>query len=442
MASPDGDDVALDFPALAVTPCDPPPGLVEGLGVRPRFVGFSGMDYLCEVADEAALRGLRPDFGLLATVPTRGIIATCRSVEAGFDIASRFFAPAVAVNEDPVCGSSHCAWGRTGPGAGEERSGGPAGVATRRAGASRRPRRARGAGRAGGDGGARRVERGDRVVKRSTGKEIAEETVSIVERGSYEAGGRTIDIAAAVSACLDGTRFFTPEELKRLRRDVAGRPAAGLATAFEVVNETTLAGIARVLADGGGPVAALNFASAKNPGGGFLNGSQAQEESLARSSALHASQLRAWEFYERHRSSPSLLYSDAMILSPDCPIIRDDDGTLLDEPRLVTFITSAAPNAGAAATNRPAEVALIAEALRRRSECVLALAAAQGYTRIVLGAWGCGVFRNDDPSVVADAFAGHLRRGAWASRFERVVFSVLDSDPDGETFGAFRDAFG
>jgi uncharacterized protein (TIGR02452 family) len=179
---------------------------------------------------------------------------------------------------------------------------------------------------------------------------------------------------------------------------------------IEVVNETTLSGIARVLSLGESPVAALNFASAKNPGGGFLNGSHAQEESLALSSALHASQLRARDFYERHRASSSLLYSDAMILSPDCPIIRDEDGSLLDEPRTAAFITSAAPNAGAAADGRPAELPAIPGVFRRRSEYVLALAASRGYRQLVLGAWGCGVFRND-PRVVAGAFAAHLGAG-------------------------------
>lgn len=178
-----------------------------------------------------------------------------------------------------------------------------------------------------------------------------------------------------------------------------------------------------MLADGKGPVAALNFASAKNPGGGFLAGSQAQEESLPRSSALYASLLRAPQFYERHRGARSLLYSDAMIWSPGCPIFRDDDGTLLDEPQLVSFITSAAPNAGAAAKNRPDELPVIPEAFRGRSEYVLALAASEGYKRLVLGAWGCGVFRND-PAVVAEAFMGHLRDGAWTGRFERVVVQI------------------
>jgi uncharacterized protein (TIGR02452 family) len=278
-------------------------------------------------------------------------------------------------------------------------------------------------------------------VNRAKRTELAKQTLEIVERGSYEsADDRLVDISPSVRACLDSTRLFAPEELERLRGEVLAGPAEGFATTFEVANETTLAGIARLSAGGKGPVAALNFASAKNPGGGFLGGSQAQEESLARSSALHASLLRAWEFYERHRAAPSLLYSDAMIWSPACPVFRADEGDLHAEPLLVHFITSPAPNAGAAARNRPAELAQIPEVFRRRSEYVLALAASQGCRRLVLGAWGCGVFRND-PAVVARAFQGHLRHGDWAGRFEHVLFSVLDTSAEKETLAAFEKAF-
>jgi uncharacterized protein (TIGR02452 family) len=269
---------------------------------------------------------------------------------------------------------------------------------------------------------------------------LARQTVEIVERGSYDlSGGRTVEIAPAVRSCLASTRFFAPDELEQLRREVLARPAAGGVTAVEVRNETTLAAAARLLAEGGGPVAVLNFASAKNPGGGFLNGSQAQEESLARSSALHASLLRAPAYYERHRASVSCLYSDAMILSPACPVFRHDDGGLLPEPLAVTFITSAAPNAGAVAGKAPEEVPRIPEVLRRRSEYVLALAAGHGHPDLVLGAWGCGVFRND-PAVVARVFADHLRRGAWSTRLRRVVFAVLSRSPGRETFEVFRRA--
>jgi uncharacterized protein (TIGR02452 family) len=277
-------------------------------------------------------------------------------------------------------------------------------------------------------------------MNRSQRVAIARETVAIVEAGSYAAqDGTRVDIAAAVDRCKAATRHYLPEELAQLREKVLAAPAEFGETRFEVVNETTLAGIARITALGGRS-AALNFASAKNPGGGFLTGSQAQEESLARSSALYASLMTAWPFYERHRESRSMLYSDAMIVSPDCPILRDDDGVLLAEPHTATFITSPAPNAGAAEQNRPDEVPQIPEVLDRRAELVLAVAAVQGTAELVLGAWGCGVFRND-PELVARTFARHLRHGAWRGRFRRVIFSVLDRDEAPITYEAFRKAF-
>lgn len=266
-------------------------------------------------------------------------------------------------------------------------------------------------------------------MKRNTRATIAEETVAIVRRGSYaRPGGRTVDLRPHVESCLTGTRYFDPKRLDRPRHEVLARPAEGEPASVEVRNETTLAGIARVLAEGAGPVTALNFASAKNPGGGFLGGSQAQEESLARSSALYESLLQAPEYYQRHRAGDSALYSDAMILSPGCPVFRDDDGRLLDEPLLATFITSPAPNAGAVARNSPDDLSRLPEVLRNRAELVLALAADFGDPTLVLGAWGCGVFRND-PELVAGVFAELLRAG-WSRRFRRVVFSVFNTSAD------------
>jgi uncharacterized protein (TIGR02452 family) len=271
--------------------------------------------------------------------------------------------------------------------------------------------------------------------------ELGRQTVRIAEAGGYTApSGRAVQLSRAIKICLKGTRFFVPDELEQLRKQVLASPAPDLRTSFEVVNETTLEGIARLLATGSDPVAALNFASAKNPGGGFLKGSQAQEESLVRSSALYPSLLRGEAYYKLHRAGESLLYTDAMIYSPACPIFRDDEGRLLEEPQLAGFITSAAPNAGAAYDTRPHELPLIPETFHRRSEYALALAASEGYRRLVLGAWGCGVFRND-PSVVASAFAAHLLHGNWRNRFERVVFSVLDKSEERSTFRAFHDAF-
>ncbi|WP_035611675.1 TIGR02452 family protein [Haloferula sp. BvORR071] len=278
-------------------------------------------------------------------------------------------------------------------------------------------------------------------MKRSARMGIAKETVGIVDRGLYQsAKGKQVNIKDAVSACLRETRLYSPEDLEELRKTILAQAKESREMQIEVVNETTLSGIFRLASEGCGRIAVLNFASAKNPGGGFLNGSEAQEESLARSSALHASQFKAWDFYEKHRASPSLLYSDSMIASPGCPVIRDDEGQLLEEPRLVDFITSPAPNAGAAVDSRPEDLPLIPETFRRRSEYVLALAAAMNCDSLVLGAWGCGVFRND-PAMVAGVFRDWLNDDVWRGRFKRVRFSVLDRSAEMETFKAFERAF-
>lgn len=274
---------------------------------------------------------------------------------------------------------------------------------------------------------------------RTARERIARDTLRVLEEGSYVApNGARIDLSAMLARCFGGTRQFDADAVGQMIE--AQRGLVGTcATRIEVENETTLAGLAALLAQGDGPVAVLNFASAKHPGGGFLGGSQAQEESLARSSALYASLSRCEAFYDRHRASSSLLYSDAVILSPDCPVFRNDDGTLLDVPRAASFLTCAAPNAGAIAQNRPDALPRIPSAFHRRIEGVLALAADSGHRRLVLGAWGCGVFRND-PGMVATTFADHLRRGAWQGRFETIRFSVFDASGDRATFEAFRRA--
>jgi predicted PhzF superfamily epimerase YddE/YHI9 len=104
-----GDWIELDFPATPDEPVDAPPGLVESLGASPRYVGRSVFDYLAELESEAAVRSLRPDFGVMKTIGARGVIATSRSANRTYDFVSRYFAPAFGIDEDPVTGSTHCA---------------------------------------------------------------------------------------------------------------------------------------------------------------------------------------------------------------------------------------------------------------------------------------------------------------------------------------------
>jgi PhzF family phenazine biosynthesis protein len=101
-----GDRIELDFPARPPRRVDPPQGLAEALGVEPEEVARCGDDVLVRAPNERTVRELRPDFGRLRGLDVRGVIVTSRA--EGFDFVSRFFGPAVGIDEDPVTGSAHC----------------------------------------------------------------------------------------------------------------------------------------------------------------------------------------------------------------------------------------------------------------------------------------------------------------------------------------------
>jgi PhzF family phenazine biosynthesis protein len=106
--------IELDFPALEVAPSQPSAGLLEALGIAPedvRAVGRSRFDLLVELRDRAAVAAVRPDTAALKAVPARGVIVTAAGDGPGVDFVSRFFAPSVGVDEDPVTGSAHCVLG-------------------------------------------------------------------------------------------------------------------------------------------------------------------------------------------------------------------------------------------------------------------------------------------------------------------------------------------
>ncbi len=105
--------IELDFPARDFEPAEPPVGLVEALGVQPVGVvlsrGTHKSTYVLELADEVAVRAAAPDFArLYAVEATRAACVTSRAGDAETDFVSRFFAPRMGVNEDPVTGSVHC----------------------------------------------------------------------------------------------------------------------------------------------------------------------------------------------------------------------------------------------------------------------------------------------------------------------------------------------
>jgi uncharacterized protein (TIGR02452 family) len=265
--------------------------------------------------------------------------------------------------------------------------------------------------------------------KRSKAARIAQDTVAILRTGHYtSANGRRVEIAADLKRAVQETVSYPPDA------GLPPVPPGNQTTQFEVANESTLAA-ARRLAGQGLCVVALNFASARHPGGGFLNGARAQEESLCRSSGLYACILGS-PMYAFHAGQRGGFYSNYAIYTPGVPVIRDDDGELLDEPYLCSFITSPAVNTGVVGDARQEK---ICAEMERRVEKVLTIAGGHGHDGAVLGAWGCGVFRND-PDMIAALFHAALT-GRFQGVFARVAFAVLDSSGDGHAIESFERRF-
>jgi PhzF family phenazine biosynthesis protein len=108
-AARDGDFIELDFPAKRDEAIAAPAGLLDALGTdNATYVGRNQFDYIVELPSETEVRNLKPDHSVLRQLPVRGVIVTSRADQGAYDFVSRFFAPAVGVDEDPVTGSAHC----------------------------------------------------------------------------------------------------------------------------------------------------------------------------------------------------------------------------------------------------------------------------------------------------------------------------------------------
>ena len=265
-------------------------------------------------------------------------------------------------------------------------------------------------------------------------KIIADETLHILEQGFYiNTKNEKVEINSLVEHAKDNTRLYTPEQLEQLNISISAKEKFD--TQFAVTNETTLDAARRFA--GSNDLLALNFASAKNPGGGFLRGMVAQEESIARASGLYPCLLTAPQYYEFHRSAGSPLYSDHMIYSPGVPVFKYEDGSLMDQPIQVSIITSAAVNVTDLDRKDSSKMSMVEPIMRMRIEKMLALCYEHNHSSLLLGAWGCGVFGNN-PELIAGLF-----REAFDNKFrgcfQNVLFAIKTSSE--EMLETFRKRF-
>lgn len=272
--------------------------------------------------------------------------------------------------------------------------------------------------------------KGERAARNAAGggpkarrAQHAAECLRALISGAYQpAFDEAVDIREQICSAVAASRFLSASTRLQLSRGEACE-----STAVEVRCCTVLAAAEALARSGDARVGVLNFASARNPGGGFTTGAEAQEESIARSSGLYPCLTKHYgDFFVPHQNASSGAYTHSLIHSPGVPVLRDEAGEFLAAPYAVDFVTAAAPNCGVLAQRLgwQAAVAESTAALEERIHRVLCTFANGGSRDLVLGAWGCGVFKND-PVIVAQLFDRALS-SSFHGCFRRVLFAVLD----------------
>ena len=252
-------------------------------------------------------------------------------------------------------------------------------------------------------------------------KLVAIENKKIYKEKFYiNSSGKKIDLSEDINNALLETCFY---------EDINITKKVNNKTKFKVEDNIIHTGTIDCiisLRQGGesGNIVALNFASATTPGGGYLNGSTAQEESICRASMLYPCLTKNMAMYKLNRQNYSPLYSDRMMYSPNVPIIRDDNGKLLDGPLLASFITSPAVNRKVA-SKMFIKDKTINKAMDLRIRKILSLALENNPSVIVLGAFGCGVFGNKK-EVVYKIFEDAIN-DLVPLESVKVVFAVRDN---------------
>jgi uncharacterized protein (TIGR02452 family) len=287
-------------------------------------------------------------------------------------------------------------------------------------------------------------------ARRALLRKIADETLKAIETG-FALGSISHNLRDRTEASKHRTRYFAPESplsTWSTNPSLPASPNQPPSVEVSILEISTLDGARYLATNATHPfkIGVLNFASAKKPGGGFLSGAQAQEESIARSSTLYPTLLTktSEKFYTLHNhDTKGGYYSHAMIYSPGVLIFRDDDGGWV-EPLEVDVLTSPAVNAGVVRKTVNAKLmskgteGRIKKVMMERMGRILFLFEKEGVRNIVLGSFGTGVFQNN-VEAVAQLWADLLTvPGARFSRsFERVVFAILGK----KTFADFKDAF-
>jgi len=275
-------------------------------------------------------------------------------------------------------------------------------------------------------------------MSREHRQQIAQETLEIVQKGFYIApSGKQVNIAGTQKRSERVSFVISPDEGKLLVKDLEG-DTGSYNVSYEVKNESTVKTIIENALKSI-KIAALNFASAKNPGGGFINGAIAQEEALCYASGLYNTQINHMTYYDSNRDCRSAMYTDYAIYSPDVVFFRNAEYNLLEEPVTCSILTLPAVNMGQIKEKRE-DIVQAKQVMKDRMRLALSILAKEGNDIIILGAYGCGVFGNN-PNTIAQYWKELLINEGYGKHFKHIIFAVLDKT-HGDNIRAFEKVFG
>lgn len=199
-------------------------------------------------------------------------------------------------------------------------------------------------------------------------------------------------------------------------------------TKVEVCNKDVVNTVIIEISKREGKVGVLNFASAKNPGGGFLNGASAQEESLCRASDLYMYLKDVNEFYKNPKHHKNGLYDNDLIYSKDVNFLCDSSGNIIKGILTADVITCAAVNLSDIKNKKQNNLlSLVDSEMVKRIENIIEIAVKNEVETLILGAFGCGVFGNSGYKVKSH-FETVLNNPKYKNRFKKIVFSIYKDE--------------
>lgn len=274
---------------------------------------------------------------------------------------------------------------------------------------------------------------------------ILRETMKIAEEGKYLCKEKEVPLPFD-GRQIKNVKLYSAEQMSQLLEKPVTENCPAYHFCIVLRNQDTLEAafeLNRKRRENEKPVLVLNFANPHRPGGGIRAIPRTQEEHLCVKTTVLSSleTEKAWSFYQSNLDAGTQAQTDTILFSPNTMVIRNPDLSLREDPFPVSVMTVSAP---IASRMEPEEFHDLEEILAHRIRGMLRAAITEGYTRLVLGAWGCGNFGND-PVTVAKLFHNALHETVHnctiAGYFEDVVMAVLDTSVEQIRWNSFAAYF-